>query len=108
MTIPEKFIREAARKGQIKYSNHAQLRMGERKIPRLLIDNAILNGEVLEIQNFPEKDVKVVFQSIPGTNDDFYVIVAASYPQVVVVSVCYFMEEVWEELGNLYQRREKR
>jgi len=36
MTIPEKFIREAARKGQIKYSNHAQLRMGERKIPRLL------------------------------------------------------------------------
>lgn len=108
MGIHEKFIREMVEKEFIKYSEHAQLRMGERQIPRLLINEAILNGDVIEIQDFPEEDIKVVFQSIPGTEESFYVIVAAKYPQVVVVTVCYFEEELWEQLGVIRKRRKQK
>jgi len=36
------------------------------------------------------------------------VIVAASFPQVVVVSVCFFLEDVWEQLGDIRVRRSKK
>lgn len=104
MGIPEKIIRGMIEKGWVCYSDHAQQRMGERKIPRQLVDHALLNGEIIEIQDFPDQDIKVVFQS--GT-EDFYVIVAAKYPQAVVVTVCNFMEEVWEQLGTVRKRRKK-
>jgi len=61
-------------------------------------NHSILYGRVLEIQDFPEEDIKVIF-------DPFYVIVAASFPQVVVVSVCFFLEDVWEQLGDIRVRR---
>ena len=105
MGMAERFVREMVEKGNVKYSEHAIQRMGERKILRPLVDYSILNGEVLEIQDFPHEDIKVIFHSVDGPTDPFYVIVAASFPQVVVVSVCFFLEDVWEQLGDIRVRR---
>lgn len=71
-------------------------------------NHSILYGRVLEIQDFPEEDIKVIFHSVDEQTDPFYVIVAASFPQVVVVSVCFFLEDVWEQLGDIRVRRSKK
>jgi len=105
MGMPERFIREMLAKGNIRYSEHAIQRMGERRIMRPLVECAIVNGHVLAIQDFPDEDIKVLFHSINEIDDPFYVIVAATFPQVVVVTVCFFEEDVWEQLGNIRRRR---
>lgn len=108
MVMAERFIREMVEKGNVKYSEHAIHRMGERKILRPFIDHSILNGEVLEIQDFTGEDIKVIFHSVDESADSFYVIVAASFPQIVVVSVCFFLEDVWAQLGDIRVRRGKK
>ncbi len=108
MVMAERFIREMVEKGNVKYSEHAIHRMGERKILRPFIDHSILNGEVLEIQDFAGEDIKVIFHSAGESAEPFYVIVAASFPQVVVVSVCFFLEDVWAQLVDIRIRRGKK
>lgn len=105
MSIPEKYIRQCVERGFIYYTQHAILRMGQRGIHHTLIENAIINGEVLEIQDFPDEDIKVVFHSVEDIHDPFYVIVAADYPQVAVITVCYFLDDVWDQLGTIRRRR---
>ncbi len=105
MGMSERFIREMLAKGKILYSEHAIQRMGERRILRPLVEHTILNGTVLEVQDYPEEDVKVLFCSIDETEDPFYVVVAASFPQIIVVTVCFFEEEVWQQLGDIRIRR---
>ncbi len=107
MGISEKYIRAMLEKGRISYSDHAQKRMGERMIPRELVDQAILHGSVIETQDFPDKNIHVVFQSL-GEKEEIYAIVAADFPQVVVVTVCYFIEDMWEQLGAIHKRRMKK
>lgn len=103
------YVREMARKGRIHYSDHALLvRMSERKIWIDQILAAILNGEVLDVQNFGlGKDVTVIFQEATDKTPRFYVVVATSYPEVEVITVAEFKEEAWEWLGKIMARRRK-
>jgi hypothetical protein len=67
----------------------------------------ILYGKVIEIQtNF--EDIHVLFQEATDKNPEIYVVVAASYPYPVVVTVCKTDSEVWEEINGLLKRRRKK
>lgn len=103
------YVREMARKGRIHFSNHVILhRMGQRKIWIDQILDAILHGEVLEVQILgPEKDVTVIFQEATDKMPRFYVVAATSYPEVEVVTVAEFKDEAWEWLGKIMARRRK-
>lgn len=100
------YIREMAKKGRINFTDHALARMGERKIWIDDVWRAILDGEVIEIQEIgPGYDVRVLFQEATDTVPRFYVVVAASFPVVDVISVVEFEEEIWEWLGKIMARR---
>ncbi len=109
VSIAPPYVREMARKGQICFDNvHALQRMGERRIWIDQILEAILHGEVIEVQVFEsKKDVAVIFQE-PVESDQiprFYVVIAACYPLVEVVTVVEFEEEAWDWLGKIMARR---
>ncbi|MDO9535240.1 MAG: DUF4258 domain-containing protein [Bacillota bacterium] len=109
MTRQSSYVRKMAQKGQIHFSDHALERMGERKV--LINDTvqAILEGEEIEVQDIgSESDVRVLFQEATDTIPRFYVVVATSYPEVEVVSVCEFKEEAWDWLGKIMARRRKK
>lgn len=105
MSMAEKLIRNCASKGMLKYSNHSVVRMGERKIWRHQVEDAIINGKVIEQQNIQNEDVKVLFQEATAETPQFYVVVAACLPEPEVVTVAYFEDEVWEFVGRIPQRR---
>lgn len=107
MSIAEQYIRKCAAVGQIKYSAHAVIRMGERCILRPLVDDAILNGQVIEQQDNPDEDIKVLFQEATSETPSFYVVVAACMPEVEVVTVARFEEEAWEFVGKITRRRRR-
>jgi hypothetical protein len=69
--IAEKFIRSAARKGNILYSRHAVIRMAERGICKLQIQECIINGKVIEFQDHG-MDLKVLFQEANNGYPEFY------------------------------------
>jgi len=108
MPSQSSFVREMAKKGQIHFSDHALERMGERRVWINDALQAILEGEEIEVQDFgPESDVRVLFQEATENIPRFYVVVATSYPDVEVVSVCEFKEEAWDWLGKIMARRRK-
>jgi hypothetical protein len=109
MPIQASFVRGMAKKGCINFTDHALRRMGERKIWIDQALEAILHGEQLEIQDIgPENDIRVLFQEATSYIPRFYVVVAASYPVVDVISVCEFKEEAWDWLGKIMARRRQK
>jgi hypothetical protein len=108
MNIQASYIRAMAKEGKLIFSEHAIERMGERKIWKSSIINAILEGEEIEIQdkfdNTQNIDGKVLFQETTDDTPKFYVVVAASFPVVEVITVCYFKAEVWEWTGKIMRR----
>jgi hypothetical protein len=111
MTLSANYIRAKAKEGKLIFSQHAIERMGERKIWKSSIINAILEGEEIGLQgrldNIQNKDVKVLFQEATDDTPEFYVVVAASFPVVEVITVCYFKDEVWEWTGKIMRRMRK-
>lgn len=105
MSIPEKYIRACAKCNNIKFSFHALQRMGERKIRDYKVLDCIQNGQYIEEQDHGD-DIKVLFQSIEGEKG-FYTVVATSTPPLVV-SVCLFDEDVWEEVKGIMKRRKNK
>lgn len=106
MLLQPSYIREMAKKGQINFTKHALVRMGERKIWIDDVREAILYGEVIEVQDKdPRCDIRVLFQEATDKVPRFYVVVAASFPTVDVISVAEFEEQVWEWLGKIMARR---
>lgn len=104
MSIPEKYIRQYAKRKQLDFSEHAIIRMGERCIDYNQVINCVENGKVIEHQSHGE-DIKILFQEASILQPEFYTIVAASSPYPVVVSVCKFKEEAWEFVNGLMIRR---
>ena len=68
--------------------------------------NAILNGEVVELQDHG-RDVKVLFQPATKEKPDYFVLVAAAYEQPEVVTVERALEDVWKFLDS-YAIRKRR
>lgn len=63
--------------------------------------------KVIELQ--PQfDDVHVIFQEATEKKPEMYVIIAASYPYPVVVTVCRTMDEVWEYCNGFLKRRKKK
>lgn len=85
-------------------SQHAFRRMGERGIAEEDILRFALEGEVLETQDHG-RDLKVLVQGVDGEGQGFYMVVALSFPRPVIVTVCRFREDAWEDLGPFKKRR---
>lgn len=105
--ISVQWIKELTKKGFIEFSGHALDRMIEREIEDKKVIECILYGKVIEIQTSFE-DIHVLFQEATDKNPEIYVVVAASYPYPVVVTVCKTDSEVWEEINGLLKRRVKK
>lgn len=105
-SISEKWIRTCVREGLVDYSGHAKCRMLQRQIDDEKILNCILYGKVIEIQKQFE-DIHVLFQEATNECPEIYVVVAASYPYPVIVTVCRTMDEVWEFCNGILKRRKK-
>ncbi|WP_238988832.1 hypothetical protein [Calorimonas adulescens] len=50
----------------------------------------------------------MIFQEATEKKPEMYVIIAASYPYPVVVTVCRTMDEVWEYCNGFLKRRKKK
>lgn len=105
MSVPEQYVRICAKANGLKYSFHAVQRMGERKIRDVQVLDCVCNGKYIEQQDHGD-DMKVLFQSLDGEKG-FYAIVATTNPPLVV-SVCLFDEDVWEEVNGLRKRRKNK
>src|SRR5690554_3515417 len=104
MSLPIAYIRAFAQKNKIHFSEHALQKMGERKIKRQIVLEAILNGVVIEQQDHG-RDVKIIFQESISDIPKCYVIVAAAPDIPVVVTVCRTKNEVWEYINGRLKRR---
>jgi hypothetical protein len=85
-------------------SKHAFEMMGLRGIAEEDIMHCALEGEVLETQEHG-RDFKVLVQGIDSEGQAFYMVVALSFPRPVIVTVCRFREDAWEDLGSFKKRR---
>lgn len=107
MSIVRGYVRKKVEDNNYYFTGHALQRMGERMITTDQVIAAILNGQEIEIQKFENKDVRILFQEATEEIPEFYVVVAASYPCVAVLSVVRFEEEAWEFVGNVARRMKK-
>ncbi|MDI3538256.1 MAG: hypothetical protein PWQ13_279 [Bacillota bacterium] len=106
MGIPDQYIKALVRKGKLKYSEHAQKRMAERKIDVDAVCDAILNGEVVKLQDHG-RDIKVVFQPAAKDKPEYFVVVAAAYEYAEVVTVEPALEDAWEFVKGFAIRRRR-
>lgn len=102
----DKWIKACVKKGDLDYSFLAKSRMLERKIEDEIVVDCILNGKVIEYQK-QYKDVHVLFQEATDKEPEIYVIVAAAYPNPVIVTVCRTMIEVWGDSNGILKRRQR-
>jgi len=102
------YIRKNVQKGCLDYTQHAMERMHEREIECSKVIDCILKGEVIEVQNFVEQDIKILFQEPTKNTPKFYTVVAAAYPRPVVVTVCNSKNEVWEYVNGTMRRRQNK
>lgn len=97
-------LREAAKRRTYIISGHARQRMGERDIAEEDLARCAAEGEVLEVQDHG-RDVKVLVRGVDGEGCAFYIVAALAYPRPVIVTVCRFREEAWEDLGPFKRRK---
>ena len=102
------YIRQKAEKGEVIVSPHAIENMGLRNIWLDEVLEAIVHGEVVDIQTLEEGNVKVIFQQSTEDVPRFAVVVAADYPEVVIVTVYNFDKDKFEYIeGQKRWRRKK-
>ncbi len=88
------YIRQKVVKNEIQISKHALDQMNERKIWLDDVYEAITNGQEIDFQDFKDgTDVKVIFQEATCEIPNFAVVVAAAYPDVMVVTAFKFKDE---------------
>lgn len=69
------FIRNCAKLGKIRISNHCYNQLSERKIKVSDVFDSIKTGVILEIQN-KERDIKILFQDSINKPPCFFVTIA--------------------------------
>ncbi|KKM13032.1 hypothetical protein SY88_00220 [Clostridiales bacterium PH28_bin88] len=92
--------------GEKKYlvSRHANQRMRERDLLIQYVLQAIAEGHVLETQT-KKGDKKLLLEGRDDKGIPFYVVVALSEPLPIIVTVCRFDEEVWQDVEGVKKRR---
>ena len=80
--------------------------MGERKISVDQVYEAVIHGQIVEKQHSPNyPDIHIIFQAITIPMPSYYIIVAVSQPNPIVVTVCNTKDESWEYINGLLKRR---
>jgi hypothetical protein len=97
------YLRQKAAKQEIGISSHALENMGIRRIWLDEALEAIISGDEIEIQLFDGKNVRVLFQESTTGVPRFCVVVAIDHPDVQIVTVFNFAEEIFE-----YDEKQKR
>lgn len=90
-------LRKAAQDRSYLISKHAHQRMGQRCVSEEELAKCLSQGVELETQDHG-RDIKVLLQGTDSNGKGFYIVAALSYPRPVVVTVCRFRDEAWEEL----------
>lgn len=87
-------------------STHAFQRMGERAITEEDIVQCAAQADITRIleTQYHGRDPKIVVQGVDSEGKEFYMVVASADPPVVI-TVCRFIDEVWQELGQCRIRR---
>ncbi len=102
------YIRQKAEKGEFTVSPHAIENMGFRKVWLDEVLEAIVHGEVIDTQTFKEENIKVIFQQSTEEVPRFAVVVAADYPEVVIVTVFNFEKDKFEYIESQKRWRRKK
>lgn len=98
------YLRAAGKGRDYIISKHAHIRMGERNVSDDDVQRCLLEGQYLEHQDHG-RDIKYLLQSECGDGSTFYMVVASAQPRPVIVTVCRFRDEVWEDLGPMKRRK---
>ncbi len=85
-------------------SKHAFKRMGERDISDDDVQRCSLEGQYIEHQGHG-RDLKILLQSECDDGSTFYMVVALSFPRPVIVTVCRFIDGIWDDLGPMKKRK---
>ncbi|MZP28411.1 DUF4258 domain-containing protein [Heliobacterium undosum] len=99
-------LRKAAEDVSYEISEHAANRMLERNVLPTDLQNCCATGQVIDEQRFGA-DVKVVLESRDRNGIPFYAVVALSFPQPTVVTVCRFRKDTWADIGYLARRKRR-
>lgn len=78
--------------------------MGERNISDDDVQRCLLEGQYIEHQDHG-RDIKYLMQSECDDGSTFYMVVASTQPRPVIVTVCRFRDEIWEDLGPMKRRK---
>lgn len=104
--MAEDNIRKNVKLGNYRVSNHAHMRMGERKISTEKVEECIINGKSIEYQVDKKIDgFKVLFQEEKKHKPEIYTVVA-DREVPIIVTVCRTKEEIWEYVNDVLKRKE--
>ena len=96
-------LRKAVENRSYIISSHAMRRMGEREITISDLESCLMVGEFLEDQDHGE-NVKALFRGIDCKSQEVYTIVALAFPRPVIVTICRFRKDAWEDIGSFKKR----
>lgn len=99
-------IKTAFRAAKVKFSGHAQKRMGERRIKISAVEAILDDCEIAEEQ-YHGFDLKFIIHERQCSEVSIYVVVACpeQVDEIVIVTVCRTMDEVWQDLGGILHRK---
>ena len=99
------FIRNCAKLGNIKISDHCHEQISKRKIRLKDVFESIENGAVIEVQNL-ERDIKILFQDSVNIPPTFFVVVAVKPPIEGICVTAYLPDKnIWVLDSNNQWRR---
>lgn len=96
-------LRKAVENRNYIISGHAMRRMGEREITVADLESCFIVGEFIEDQGHGE-NVKALLKGLDCKNQEFYIVVALAFPKPVIVTVCRFQKDAWEDIGSFKKR----
>jgi hypothetical protein len=96
-------LRKAVENRSYIISSHATRRMGEREITVADLEACLTVGEFIEDQDHGE-NVKALLRGTDCKSQEFYTVVALAFPRPVIVTVCRFQKDAWEDMGPFKKR----
>lgn len=97
-------IRNFAKTGKIKISNHCYKQMAQRNIKVKDVYESIKNGIIMEIQNL-ERDTKILFQDVVNKPPYFFAVVAIKTTMGLCVTAYLPDQKKWRLESNSQWRR---
>lgn len=97
-------IRDKFSKEKFITSIHCIDRMDERGISICDLEATISSGVIIEKQQH-SRDPKVIVQGKAQNGEDCYAVIALSEPNLTVVTVCWFSDDIWTDVKGLKKRK---